>query len=923
MKFKLLLMSLLTLSLVACGDSSKPTHDYGDKLTVYAVNDVHGALESDGTVMGLNKLETFIKSQPNYIPEMTVKLAAGDMFQGSGISNLTNGAAMVDTMNAMNFDAMTVGNHEFDWGIETLKNNINRADFPFIAYDIFEKATSKPVSWVDPYAIIEKGGYKIGVIGEIGKIETSIASAMIADHYFSPDTAKVNSLAKDLKKNQKCDVVFLLTHNGPSTSYSDLDSNYVAAIFGGHSHELIKNKSYNGIPYIQASQKTKALTKLTYDFRTKRVTFDVISFSASTVASTASDVAVDDAISQHKKVTDPILNEVVGQIEGSFNASNLGTLVTKVMYEYAVSKGVSSEKLIAIHNSGGVRVKSLGTAGQISDVTYGEIYEAFPFDNDVRLVHIQGKFLKSAGTGNYIYGTDKNMAAIDSETVYDVISISFLTENENGNLYNEGGGECLSESVVYCRDLVRDYIKNLGLLRIDDLESKQESDTLVFYAVNDVHGSISADFDNYQLGMSRLNSYIKNDKDYQNEKTVILSGGDMFQGSGLSNLTKGQSMIEVMNAIKFDAMTIGNHEFDWGVDQIIKNKEIAEFPFLAYDICDKATGQPVAWADPSVVLEKGDCKVGIIGEIGQLESSISYKVIKDYIFKPDTDYVNREAKRLKEEQGCAFVALLTHNGPYNSYERLNSSYIDVIFGGHTHQFENQSYNGIPYLEAGSNSRGMSKVVFNLKTRKITKAEVVMFGESDFKIDSDPSVDRIIDKHETETGKILNEKIGRIDGPFMRYYSSSASGSLGTLITKAMYEYAFNLVEPGLTDLVAIYNTGGVRANLNYHDNGEVTYGDIYSVSPFDNELRLVTVKGSALLKALSGNYYYTTMDVSQIDTGADYSVITLDYLSENPQNNLYQPDGGTSLRDEPDYIRNIVADYFRSKATLCIADYPF
>lgn len=88
------------------------------------------------------------------------------------------------------------------------------------------------------------------------------------------------------------------------------------------------------------------------------------------------------------------------------------------------------------------------------------------------------------------------------------------------------------------------------------------------------------------MGLAKIREYIYNyDKDYNPDYSIFVSAGDMFQGTGVSNLTQGQAMSEIMNSFPFDAMAIGNHEFDWGLKTVLeKNKDIANYKFLSCNI---------------------------------------------------------------------------------------------------------------------------------------------------------------------------------------------------------------------------------------------------------------------------------------------------------------------------------------------------
>ena len=127
----------------------------------------------------------------------------------------------------------------------------------------------------------------------------------------------------------------------------------------------------------------------------------------------------------------------------------------------------------------------------------------------------------------------------------------------------------------------------------------QEKVTVTFdvYSVNDLHGKLT-DGDNHP-GVDELSAYFKNAK-AKNENTILLSAGDMWQGASESNLTRGNIITEWMNEMDFVSMTLGNHEYDWGEDAIENNAELAEFPFLALNVYDKATNQRVDYCDSSV-----------------------------------------------------------------------------------------------------------------------------------------------------------------------------------------------------------------------------------------------------------------------------------------------------------------------------------
>lgn len=113
------------------------------------------------------------------------------MFQGTAVSSLCHGDVVVDAMNYIGFDAMTIGNHEFDWGIENLRRLTdgdtanNEAGFPILGANIIYKETGEPVEWARPYAVIERQDIKIGIIGVLGAdLTNDILGSIIAEYEF-------------------------------------------------------------------------------------------------------------------------------------------------------------------------------------------------------------------------------------------------------------------------------------------------------------------------------------------------------------------------------------------------------------------------------------------------------------------------------------------------------------------------------------------------------------------------------------------------------------------------------------------------------------------------------------------------------------------------------------------------------------------
>ena len=182
-----------------------------------------------------------------------------------------------------------------------------------------------------------------------------------------------------------------------------------------------------------------------------------------------------------------------------------------------------------------------------------------------------------------------------------------------------------------------------------------------FYSINDLHGKL-ADADTH-IGVDELTTYLKNARK-NDENAFFLSAGDMWQGSPESNLTNGLIITDWMNELGFTAMTLGNHEFDWGEDAIKLNAEAAEFPLLAINVFDRDTNERVEYCQASVVVEGDGLQIGIIGAIGDCYSSIASDKSAGVYFKTGRDLtalVKAESERLRQ-QGVDYIIYSIHDG---------------------------------------------------------------------------------------------------------------------------------------------------------------------------------------------------------------------------------------------------------------------
>src|SRR5690554_1415809 len=450
--------------------------------------------------------------------------------------------------------------------------------------------------------------------------------------------------------------------------------------------------------------------------------------------------------------------------------------------------------------------------------------------------------------------------------------------------------------------------------------TKVDIDKLIIYSLNDLHGSVdSEDF-------AILGDFLLEEKNKNPDNIVILAAGDMLQGTAISNMSQGKVIIELMNEIGFDAMTIGNHEFDWGIDVIkgfVADGDVrATFPLLGANIYEKASDDRVSWAEPYAIIERGDLKVGIIGTIGEsLTSSISPSIIKPYTFKDELAAIKTYAKELRSEKNVDIVIVLSHNDTrdYNQAlaDLVGDYQIDAVINGHTHANYYGETRGtekrLPYVQSSSNAKVVGKIVLDIDEDN----NVIDGSAMNIKVDylyNEPNnrLNDIIDKYNQEAGKISSKIIGIAGKNITRFD--------GTI-------WAASVIREKTNADVGIVNYGGIRSVAFPINNGEsITIGRIWELMPFDNIVKTVDLKVSDIVSFLnrdgmvySNNIYLDkNNNLIKID-GYEYygddilNVATIDYLFDNER---YVFLDGDNIYNTNDLIRDCLIENLENTSGL-------
>ena len=443
------------------------------------------------------------------------------------------------------------------------------------------------------------------------------------------------------------------------------------------------------------------------------------------------------------------------------------------------------------------------------------------------------------------------------------------------------------------------------------------------YAINDLHGKLLDT--ELQPGVDELSTYLKQ---AQTENTILLSTGDMWQGTSESNLTNGFLVTEWMNQVGFAAMTMGGHEFDWGEEWVRQNKQLAQFPFLGINIYSRQTNQRSDYCESSLVVEIEGVQIGIIGAIGDCYSSIASEQTGDIYFVTGsqlTDLVKAESERLRS-QGVDFVIYTIHDGStitttdtdalsvsnrdLASYydTSLSDGYVDLVFEADSHYwYVLQDSYGVYHLQGGSNNNGLShaRVLINKADGEynVVTAELIPSGKYSY-LDDDPMVAELLEKYAEQIAPAA-----RIVGINDQYRNKRALCQL----------VADLYCKKGVEEWGAQYDIvlgGGFMScrSPGYLSAGQVSYSQLQSLFPFDNRISLCSIQGrdliSKFLETDHSAYYIKTTTYGEsirnsIDPDGTYYVVTDSYTANYAANRMtiiaeYSPNI---------FARDLVADY--------------
>ncbi|WP_169727762.1 bifunctional UDP-sugar hydrolase/5'-nucleotidase [Ignatzschineria larvae DSM 13226] len=375
---------------------------------------------------------------------------------------------------------------------------------------------------------------------------------------------------------------------------------------------------------------------------------------------------------------------------------------------------------------------------------------------------------------------------------------------------------------------------------------------------NDTHARVIGDdvpakdgkpLDHGLIGYARYKGAINAFKERYPEQVLILDAGDTIHGTNFATLSKGQSVIRLLNEIGLDAMTLGNHEFNYGQEALKAAIAEAQFPVLAANVLNSEDQQPVF--ESSTILEVNGLKIGVIG-LATPETKVksSPKNTEGLDFVNPAMIAAKEVEELKG-QNVDVIVVLSHLGmddesEITSYSVLDQvADIDLLIDGHSHTLlpKGERYKDTMIASTGNYLENIGLVTLTFTNDQLTDltAETIDFVHA-MQYPVDEEISNAIDAINQENARVTAVEVGTLlnDLNGERENVRGKETDLGQLLADSML---------WATDAdIALTNGGGIRASI---PAGKVTYGDFLTVFPFGGLVTVIEVSGQDIQDALN------------------------------------------------------------------------
>jgi len=400
---------------------------------------------------------------------------------------------------------------------------------------------------------------------------------------------------------------------------------------------------------------------------------------------------------------------------------------------------------------------------------------------------------------------------------------------------------------------------------------KRSSKTLSvqLLGINDFHGQLDQvrNVDNQPAGSAAFLAAHLREREKTNPHTLKVHAGDAVGASApTSALLQDEPTIEILNALGFDVGTLGNHEFDRGIPEMMRlikggdhpntgDFEGAKFPYTVANVVDKKKKNPIL--PPHVIKWVKGVPIAFVGAVTKTTPTlVTPDYVKDVIFEDEAEAINREVKKLKRK-GVRTIIVLLHEGgtqdpetkemkgPITDIAKRLDDEVDVVFAGHSHTFLQGTVDGKLVVQAYSFGTAFADVdlLIDRRTKDVISktGEVVITHHGG--IEPDDEVDAIVKRAQEKVAPLINQVVGQSAHAITRAANEAGESALGNLIADSQ--------RAAMKTDFAFMNPGGIRADL---PAGTVKWGDVYTVQPFGNNLVKMELTGAQIRALLNQQF---------------------------------------------------------------------
>jgi len=950
MRFGSLAAVLMAFEVYSCAPAQLPRGGEPIDLVVATTTDVHGRLRSwdyyagqAEAVRGLTRAATIVDSVRAANPGRVILLDAGDLLQGNPLAYVAARVSrdrtnpVIAAMNAMQYDAAAIGNHEYNYGVPYLDSALRQAKFPFLSANTY-RINPAGVHAYNAWTIVERAGIKVGIVGATTPGVMVWDAENIRGRLRFGDIVPAVREAVQEVRNAGADIVLVTVHSGLNepASYDTVTtgapSENVAAriasevpgidmIVYGHSHKEVRGTTIGQTLLVQPKNWATSVAiahlqvaRTNGRLQVTQKNSDIVQAAGHAESPTV--LAASDAVHRETVayVTTPI----------GATAERWSTDSSRLKDSPLIDFILETERKAAGTDLASTAAFSTDVILNPGPITIARVAQLYPYDNTLRAVRISGKQLRDylEFSARYYRTPASPTAPLQPEPEipgynFDIVSgvdyvidvsrpvgsritrldykgravrdtDSFTMALNNYRQTGGGGYAMLSGApVVYdkqqeIRQLLIDEVKARGTLRQTDYAQQnwsiQRSSAaaqalppvnpvvpaavtssrprfptgtrfLRIIGTNDFHGALEPRPDANGVrrgGAAYVAAAIERARNECTPGcvTLVLDGGDMFQGTPASNLSYGRPVVEYYNKMGYAAAALGNHEFDWGVDSLRARMRQANYAILGANV-RYTDGRDVPWIRNDTIVTRGRTKIGIIG-LSTVSTPTTTRAgnVVGLRFDDPAPIVDSIGPVLRK-RGANFIVVVAHagaqcgrdgatecSGEIMNFARNLKTKVDAIVSGHSHSLINTDVNGYPIVQARSSGRAIDVLDIALDT---TINIPVRHEVRELAVDTiQPlaAIDSIVQRAVARVAPLVGRHVATIPVTLSR---EGTQYPLGNLIADAQ-RWA------GKGD-IAIMNNGGIRTQLRA---GEATYGSLFEIQPFGNTLYSLTMTGAQL-----------------------------------------------------------------------------